>query len=270
MAEPAPGRFWNHEKRTRRLGPLHRKLCKAGSSDVTVFHEVTRARRPGPQSVEATCNDTRRPAMSDEYFDDDARRNRDPGLDLGKFKSVACRYDPASGAHAFETIAAMATVHDLLVDAALAMLVIRACGVCGWISDLAESLSVEVRVANVLGEAWKWRRVSARPTATTLKLKLAAGGVAPDRARAAAGRAPAPLADPPPPRGNRPADGDQEHDPQPAGRCRGCRCRAGRARWTGVARRTEAAGPPAGGVQGRRPVARAARPRAARRARWRR
>jgi hypothetical protein len=31
--------------------------------------------------------------------------------------------------------------------------------VCGWIADLAESLSIEARVANVLGEAWKWRRV---------------------------------------------------------------------------------------------------------------
>jgi hypothetical protein len=26
-------------------------------------------------------------------------------IDLGKFKSVACRYDPATGGHAFDTIA---------------------------------------------------------------------------------------------------------------------------------------------------------------------
>ncbi len=80
-------------------------------------------------------------------------------LDLGKFKSVACRYDPASGTHAFETIATTpAAVHDLLVEeSSPRTLVIEACGACGWIADLAESLSVEVRVANVLGEAWKWR-----------------------------------------------------------------------------------------------------------------
>ena len=80
-------------------------------------------------------------------------------LDLGKFKSVACRYDSATGDHAFQTIATNpAAVHDLLIEAAPAVLVIEACSVCGWISDLAESLSIEVRVANTLGEAWKWRR----------------------------------------------------------------------------------------------------------------
>ena len=94
-------------------------------------------------------------------------------LDLGKFKSVACRYDPATGAHAFETIATNpSAVHDLLIDANPALLVIEACGVCGWIADLAESLSIEVRVANVLGEAWKWRRVK-RKTDRDDALKLA-------------------------------------------------------------------------------------------------
>ena len=99
-------------------------------------------------------------------------------LDLGKFKSVACRYDPATGAHAFETIATNPpAVHDLLVDAAPRTLVIEACGACGWIADLAQSLSVEVRVANVLGEAWKWRRVKRKTDRDdALKLaKLAAG-----------------------------------------------------------------------------------------------
>ena len=81
-------------------------------------------------------------------------------LDLGKFKSVACRYDPASGEHAFETIATTPpAVHDLLVAASRSVLVMEACNVCGWISDLAESLSIEVRVANTMGEAWKWKRV---------------------------------------------------------------------------------------------------------------
>src|SRR5947209_18767362 len=81
-------------------------------------------------------------------------------IDLGKFKSVACRYDPASGVHAFETIATTpSAVHDLLLAAAPSVLVIEACNVCGWISDLAESLSIDVRVANTNGEAWRWKRV---------------------------------------------------------------------------------------------------------------
>ncbi len=94
-------------------------------------------------------------------------------LDLGKFKSVACRYDTATGEHAFETIATNpSAVHDLLIDANPQLLVIEACGVCGWIADLAESLSIEVRVANVLGEAWKWKRVK-RKTDRDDALKLA-------------------------------------------------------------------------------------------------
>ena len=72
-------------------------------------------------------------------------------IDLGKFKSVACRFDPASGRHAFETIATTPpAVHDLLIDARPSLLVIEACGICGWVADLAESLSIGVRVANVL------------------------------------------------------------------------------------------------------------------------
>jgi transposase len=52
------------------------------------------------------------------------------------------------------------------------MLVIEACSASGWIHDLAESLSIEVRVANTLGEAWKWKRVK-RKTDRDDALKLA-------------------------------------------------------------------------------------------------
>jgi transposase len=94
-------------------------------------------------------------------------------IDLGKFKSVACRFDPASGQHAFETIATTpASVHDLLIAAAPSLLVIEACSICGWIADLAESLGIEVRVANTHGEAWKWKKVK-RKTDRDDALKLA-------------------------------------------------------------------------------------------------
>ena len=94
-------------------------------------------------------------------------------IDLGKFKSVACRFDPATGEHAFETIATTpAAVHDLLIAASPTVLVIEACSVCGWVHDLAESLSIEVRVANTMGEAWKWKRVK-RKTDRDDALKLA-------------------------------------------------------------------------------------------------
>ncbi len=84
-------------------------------------------------------------------------------IDLGKFKSVACRYDPATGEHAFQTIATTpAAVHDLLVEIAPAVLVIEACSICGWIADLAESLGIAVRVANTLDDARRRQTVQDR------------------------------------------------------------------------------------------------------------
>jgi transposase len=44
--------------------------------------------------------------------------------------------------------------------------------VCGWVHDLAESLGIEVRVANTNHEAWKWKRVK-RKTDRDDALKLA-------------------------------------------------------------------------------------------------
>lgn len=94
-------------------------------------------------------------------------------LDLGKFKSVACVFDPADGAHRYESIATTpSAVHDLLVGVSPATLGIEACGVCGWVHDIARSLGVAVRVANANGEAWKWRRVK-RKTDRDDALKLA-------------------------------------------------------------------------------------------------
>ena len=59
-------------------------------------------------------------------------------IDLGKFKSVACVLDVPSGGHRFETIAKTpAAAHDLLVTVAPGALVIEACSVSGWVSDLA-------------------------------------------------------------------------------------------------------------------------------------
>jgi hypothetical protein len=41
------------------------------------------------------------------------------GLDLGKFKSVCCAMDAATGRHAFETLATTpATIHELKGDPA--------------------------------------------------------------------------------------------------------------------------------------------------------
>jgi len=94
-------------------------------------------------------------------------------IDLGKFRSVACLFDPLTGGHRFETIPTTpSAVHDLLVACSPATLVIEACSVSGWVSDLAGALGIAVEVANTNGEAWKWKRVK-RKTDRDDALKLA-------------------------------------------------------------------------------------------------
>ena len=59
-------------------------------------------------------------------------------LDLGKFNSVLCIYDPATHAHRFiSTATSPQAIHDLLVahqteDASATLLVIETCDVAGW------------------------------------------------------------------------------------------------------------------------------------------
>ena len=103
------------------------------------------------------------------------------GLDLGKFKSVCCAMDAATGGHAFETLPTTpATIHELLVRHAAAaangagvLLVIETCDVAGWVHDLAVALGVAVTVVHTQGdERWKWRKVK-RKTDRDDALKLA-------------------------------------------------------------------------------------------------
>jgi hypothetical protein len=100
-------------------------------------------------------------------------------LDLGKFNSVLCRYDPATHAHQF--FCAQTTpqaIHDLLVDhqtgddPAGTLLVIETCDMAGWVHDIAVALGMSVAVANPAHEAWRWTRVK-RKTDKDDALKLA-------------------------------------------------------------------------------------------------
>jgi transposase len=111
--------------------------------------------------------------MMDDTISSEGSATTILALDLGKFKSVACVYEPASGTHRFETIATTpSAVHDLLVASAPSRLVIEACSIAGWIADLARTLSIDLQVANVNTEAWKWQRVK-RKTDRDDALKLA-------------------------------------------------------------------------------------------------
>jgi len=101
-------------------------------------------------------------------------------LDLGKFTSVLCVYDPqAPEAHRFVpgVRTTPAALHDLLVahatdDPAATLLVIETCDVAGWVHDLAAALGLTVLVANPAHEAWRWTRVK-RKTDKDDALKLA-------------------------------------------------------------------------------------------------
>jgi transposase len=99
-------------------------------------------------------------------------------LDLGKFTSVLCAYDPATHDHHFASVQTTPrTIHDLLVahqtrDPADTLLVIETCDVAGWVHDLAVALGIAVAVANPAHEAWRWTRVK-RKTDRDDALKLA-------------------------------------------------------------------------------------------------
>ena len=99
-------------------------------------------------------------------------------LDLGKFTSVLCIYDPATHAHHFASVQTTPrTIHDLLIahqteDPAATLLVIETCDVAGWVHDIAAALGLSVAVANPAHEAWRWTRVK-RKTDKDDALKLA-------------------------------------------------------------------------------------------------
>jgi transposase len=103
------------------------------------------------------------------------------GLDLGKFKSVCCVMDAATGRHAFETLASTpAVITDLLTRHAAAangeeiLLVIETCDAAGWVHDVGSAVpGVAVTVVHTQGdERWKWCKVK-RKTDRDDALKLA-------------------------------------------------------------------------------------------------
>jgi len=98
-------------------------------------------------------------------------------IDLGKFNSVACLYDPKTAEHRFISLAnTPQTVHDLLAehagdDPSFTLVVFETCDCCGWVYDIARALGFAVAVANPSHEAWRWKRVK-RKTDRDDALKL--------------------------------------------------------------------------------------------------
>jgi transposase len=76
-------------------------------------------------------------------------------IDLGKYKSVACVHDPATGEFGFTTFETTRTeLRKLIGKEQPAVVVIEACLLAGWVHDLCGELGVRCLVANTASEAW--------------------------------------------------------------------------------------------------------------------
>jgi len=94
-------------------------------------------------------------------------------IDLGKFNSVCCWYEPASKAATFRSArTTRAELERALTQQSVACVVIEACSPAGWISDACDELGLRCLVANTTGAAWQWKNVK-RKTDRDDALKLA-------------------------------------------------------------------------------------------------
>ena len=94
-------------------------------------------------------------------------------VDLGKYNSVLCWYDPHDHAQRFRTTPT--TPDDLrreLTRQPVVAVVFEACSQAGWVHDLCEELGLAALVASTTGDAWQWKRVK-RKTDRDDALKLA-------------------------------------------------------------------------------------------------
>jgi transposase len=94
-------------------------------------------------------------------------------IDLGKFNSVMCWFEPDSRVETFRTVAT--TPEDLrreLTRQTTARVVFEACSQAGWVRDLCEQLGLPALVAGTTGAAWQWTHVK-RKTDRDDALKLA-------------------------------------------------------------------------------------------------
>ena len=94
-------------------------------------------------------------------------------IDLGKFNSMCCFFDTRTQEHRFwpaattrQYLATVLAEHD--VD----LVVMKACGPSGWVSDLCRQRGIEVLVCSTNEEAWRWKNVK-RKTDKDDALKLA-------------------------------------------------------------------------------------------------
>ena len=81
-------------------------------------------------------------------------------IDLGKFNSVLCWYDPDTRAERYRTTpTAPGDLRRELTRQSVARVVFEACAQAGWVHDLCGQLGVPAVVASTTGAAWQWQPV---------------------------------------------------------------------------------------------------------------
>jgi transposase len=94
-------------------------------------------------------------------------------LDLGKYKTVACAYDPGTTQARFDTLTtSREQLRKLFARERPAAVVIEACLLAGWVHDLCHELGLACHVANTASEAWKFKHAK-RKTDKDDALRLA-------------------------------------------------------------------------------------------------
>src|SRR6266566_576389 len=94
-------------------------------------------------------------------------------IDLGKFNSVLCWYEPSTRSTTFRTVrTAIEELRQELTRQPVAQVVFEACSQAGWVHDLCEELGLSPLVASTTGAAWQWKRIK-RETDRDDALKLA-------------------------------------------------------------------------------------------------
>lgn len=94
-------------------------------------------------------------------------------IDLGRYNSVVCWYDPDTRAAEFRTLhTTPPEIRSVLIQRPISSVVCEACSQAAWVHDLCEELGLPVTVASTAGEAWQWKRVK-RKTDRADALKLA-------------------------------------------------------------------------------------------------
>ena len=81
-------------------------------------------------------------------------------IDLGKFNSVLCWYEPLGRTAMFRTV--KTTPEELrkeLTRQPVIVVVFEACSQAGWTHDLCEELKLPALVASTNGAAWQWKHV---------------------------------------------------------------------------------------------------------------